>query len=45
MARTMNTDFKAIKEYIDNNPEYLLVLLSDHGVDEFGAEGIDVKNV
>jgi hypothetical protein len=39
MARIMNTDFKSLKALIDDNPEYLLILLSDHGVDEFGAEG------
>eukprot|EP01114_Cavostelium_apophysatum_P005081 TRINITY_DN1568_c0_g1_i1.p1 TRINITY_DN1568_c0_g1~~TRINITY_DN1568_c0_g1_i1.p1 ORF type:complete len:876 (-),score=228.98 TRINITY_DN1568_c0_g1_i1:1299-3926(-) len=39
MARTMQTDMKSIKGWIDQNPEYLLVLLSDHGVDEYGIGG------
>jgi len=39
MARTMQSDFKQLKKWIDDNPEYLLILLSDHGVDQFGVEG------
>lgn len=28
-----------LKEWIDNNQEYLLILVSDHGVDQYGIEG------
>ena len=44
MARQMNVDIKELKSFIDRNPEYVLVLLSDHGVDEFGAEGENFRD-
>jgi len=39
MARVLNTDMKSLKNWIDGNPDYVLILLSDHGVDEFGMAG------
>lgn len=39
MARVLNTDMKSMKSWIDNHPEYVLILLSDHGVDEYGMAG------
>jgi len=39
MADTLQSDFKKLREWVDANPEYLLVLLSDHGVDEYGLAG------
>ena len=35
----MQGDIKSLKRWIDANPEYLLVLVSDHGVDEYGIAG------
>jgi hypothetical protein len=32
-------DFRRLRSMIDNNPEYLLILSSDHGVDENTASG------
>jgi hypothetical protein len=40
MARVLNTDMKNMKSWIDSNPEYVLLLVSDHGVDEYGMAGI-----
>jgi len=39
MAKVMQSDLKQVKRWIDANPEYLLILLSDHGVDEYGIGG------
>lgn len=39
MAKVMQSDIKSLKRWIDDNPEYLLVLVSDHGVDEYGVAG------
>lgn len=39
MARVMNTDMKGIKDWIDKNDDYLLLFISDHGVDEYGVAG------
>src|SRR3989338_7502555 len=38
-ARTLNRDLISLKDFVDSHPEYLLVLLSDHGVDSFGPDG------
>ena len=40
MAKTIQADFKSLKSWIDLNPDYLLILLADHGVDEFGIGGL-----
>ena len=40
MARILNTDMKSLKNWIDQNPRYVLLLVSDHGVDEYGLAGI-----
>jgi len=39
MAKIMQADFKQVKQWIDKNPDYLLILLSDHGVDQYGVDG------
>jgi hypothetical protein len=39
MAARMVADLKTVKSFVDRNPEYLLVLISDHGVDEFDYAG------
>jgi hypothetical protein len=39
MAVQMQSDMATIKTWIDANPEFLLVLASDHGVDEFDYAG------
>ena len=31
-------DLMALRSLVDNNPEYLLILSSDHGVDEVRAD-------
>eukprot|EP01119_Soliformovum_irregulare_P011628 TRINITY_DN2936_c0_g1_i2.p1 TRINITY_DN2936_c0_g1~~TRINITY_DN2936_c0_g1_i2.p1 ORF type:complete len:869 (-),score=182.80 TRINITY_DN2936_c0_g1_i2:122-2692(-) len=45
MAKTMNTDMKNMRDWIDNNPDYLLILLSDHGVDEYGPQGYRMHGI
>eukprot|EP01119_Soliformovum_irregulare_P000182 TRINITY_DN10130_c0_g1_i1.p1 TRINITY_DN10130_c0_g1~~TRINITY_DN10130_c0_g1_i1.p1 ORF type:complete len:864 (+),score=206.95 TRINITY_DN10130_c0_g1_i1:55-2646(+) len=39
MARVISSDMKNLKNWIDKNPEYLFILISDHGVDEYGVGG------
>lgn len=39
MSKVLTGDLKKLKEWIDRNPDYLLILLSDHGVDEYGIAG------
>eukprot|EP01103_Thecamoeba_quadrilineata_P002511 TRINITY_DN12460_c0_g1_i1.p1 TRINITY_DN12460_c0_g1~~TRINITY_DN12460_c0_g1_i1.p1 ORF type:complete len:968 (-),score=127.20 TRINITY_DN12460_c0_g1_i1:63-2966(-) len=39
IARRCGNDFRYIKDWIDQNPEYLFIVSSDHGVDEMTAAG------
>jgi hypothetical protein len=39
MARVLNTDMKSLKSWIDANQDYVLLLVSDHGVDEYTMTG------
>ena len=36
VGATFANDLRKMKEWIDQNPDYLLILLSDHGVDDYG---------
>jgi hypothetical protein len=35
LARRVQADFKTLKAWFDSNPDYTLILYSDHGVDEY----------
>jgi hypothetical protein len=37
--KDMAKDFRVIKHFVRENPDYLLVLMSDHGVDDYTADG------
>jgi hypothetical protein len=39
MAEVLNNDMKKLKEWIDSNRDYVLILISDHGVDSYGVAG------
>ena len=39
MARRLIVDLEAARDFVDENPEYVLMLASDHGVDEQSTTG------
>jgi hypothetical protein len=39
MGQVLAADMASMKSWIDSHPDYLLVLISDHGVDDFGPQG------
>lgn len=39
MANLIQYDFRKLKNWININSEYLLIILSDHGIDQFEIGG------
>jgi hypothetical protein len=39
VSYTMNTDMKNLKGWLERHPEYVLIMTSDHGVDQFDHNG------